>query len=56
MVSTLKKNLRLNRFFSKIPVLIAKKPVTIEALENAQKPDNRVLCSGIRRQPAAAMA
>jgi hypothetical protein len=41
MVSTPRKILRLNRFFPKISVLIAKKPVKIEALENAQKPDNR---------------
>jgi len=40
MVPTPPEILRLNRFFLKIPVLIAKKPCIIEALENAQKPDN----------------
>jgi len=41
VVPTPGKILRLNRFFLKIPGLIAKKPCNIEALENAQKPDNR---------------
>jgi len=46
MVSTLKKILRLNRCFLKKTVLIAKKPVKIEALENAQKPDNLMSVPG----------
>jgi len=41
----------LNHYFKKIPVLPAKKPCITEALENAQKPDNRVACPGLRRSP-----
>jgi hypothetical protein len=37
---------RLNRFFLKIPDLIAKKPCKIEALQNAQKPDNQTPVTG----------
>jgi hypothetical protein len=41
VVPTPEKIFRLNRFFLKIPDLIAKKPCYLEALENAQKPDKR---------------
>ena len=44
---------RLNRYFLEIPDLIAKKPCNIEAIEKAQKPDNRqpVPGSDARRRP-----
>ena len=41
MVPTPDKILHLNRYFLKIPDLIAKKPCNLEARENAQKPDSR---------------